>query len=77
MSKSKYFFKKKIGEKDVIKRITYFLCHACDKYLGTEGKLKSENIKSVKTVKPKYAWIPSTKTVILLPYQSKYNEKLA
>lgn len=45
MPASKYFFKKKFGEKD-LKRTTHFLCHACDKYLGTEEKLKSENIKT-------------------------------
>lgn len=42
---SKYFFKKKFGEKDVIKRTTHFICHFCATYLGTEEKLKSENVQ--------------------------------
>lgn len=42
---SKYYFKKKFGEKGVIKRTTHFICHSCEKYMGTEENLKSENIQ--------------------------------
>lgn len=41
---SKYMFKKKFGEKDVIKRTMHFICHSCEKYLGTEEVLKSESV---------------------------------
>lgn len=42
---SKYFFKKKFGQKYDIERTTHFICHFCEKYLATEKKIKTENVQ--------------------------------